>query len=73
MSREGDKGMPLETWRITPACQSRGHDVAWEDAVSSLKSVYDAQLERARRQGKQVTLTVGIRRIEAEADTGGQS
>jgi len=52
-----DIGLRLESWRISPPCQSRGLDVAWEDAVERLKQVYDAQLARHE---KPITLTVAI-------------
>jgi hypothetical protein len=54
----------LETWRITPECQSRGLDVAWADAVGRLRSVFDAQLAR---HDEPITLAVSIAR---EADAG---
>lgn len=52
------EGLRLESWKITPACRNRGVDVAWEDAVSRLRQVYDAQLERF--DGQPITLTVAI-------------
>jgi len=48
----------LESWSITPECRERGIDVAWEDAVSRLREVYDAQLQR--HGGEPITLSLAI-------------
>ncbi len=58
-----DLGLQLTAWRITPTCQRRGHDVAWEDAVGRLREIYDAQLART---DEPITLSVSIHRRTGE-------
>lgn len=54
---------PLETQHVTAECrENRTHYGAWEDAVHTLRHVYDAQIQR--RPGATVSLAIYVSGVD---------